>query len=73
MIENQAMSTIANYPIKAQGLMTLTNAISIHNKALIMNTNISIFLPEIISILVLTTIYFAIGAFVFQPKHIKFT
>jgi ABC-2 type transport system permease protein len=63
--------TILGYPINFQGLMTPTHAISALNKTLVMNMKLSSIFPEIISIIVLTVIYFMIGAFIFQRKHLR--
>jgi len=51
--------------------MTPTHAISALNKTLVMDMDLSSILPEIIAILVLTIIYFLIGGFIFQRKHLK--
>jgi ABC-2 type transport system permease protein len=70
-MKSNALFTIAGYPINFQGLMTPTHAISALNKTLVMNMSIGSILPEIISIIVLTVIYFMIGAFIFQRRHLR--
>jgi ABC-2 type transport system permease protein len=70
-MKSNALFTIAGYPINFQGLMTPTHAISALNKTLVMNMSIDSILPEIISIIILTVIYFIIGAFIFQRRHLR--
>jgi ABC-2 type transport system permease protein len=72
-LKSDALFTIAGYPINIQGLMTPTHAISALNKTLIMNMDISSIIPEIISIIVLTMIYFLIGGIIFKQRHLKLT
>jgi ABC-2 type transport system permease protein len=63
--------TIAGYPINFQGLMTPTHAISALNKTLVMNMELTSIFPEIVAILVLTALYFFIGAWLFKQRHLK--
>jgi len=70
-MKSNALFTICGYPINFQGLMTPTHAISALNKTLVMNMSIGSILPEIISIIILTAIYFLIGAFIFQRRHLR--
>jgi ABC-2 type transport system permease protein len=72
-LKSDALFTVAGYPINIQGLLSPTHAISALNKTLIMNMDIKSILPEIISIVVLTTLYFLIGAFIFKQRHLKLT
>lgn len=72
-LKSEALFTIADYPINIQGLMTPTHAISALNKTLIMNMDVSSIIPEIVSIIVLTIIYFMIGGFIFKQRHLKLT
>lgn len=72
-LQTEALFTISGYPINIQGLMTPTHAISALNKTLIMNMDASSILPEIISILVLTLVYFLIGGILFKQRHLKLT
>jgi ABC-2 type transport system permease protein len=72
-LKSDALFTIAGYPINIQGLMTPTHAISALNKTLIMNMDMSSIIPEIISIIVLTMIYFIIGGIIFKQRHLKLT
>jgi ABC-2 type transport system permease protein len=70
-MKSEPLFTIAGYPFNFQGLMTPTHAISALNKTLIMDMNIGSIIPEIISIIVLTILYFIIGAFIFQRRHLR--
>jgi ABC-type multidrug transport system permease subunit len=70
-LKSEALFSIAGYPINIQGLMTPTHAISALNKTLIMNMDLSSIFPEIISIIVLTLIYFIIGGIIFKQRHLK--
>lgn len=72
-LKSKALFTMAGYPINIQGLMTPTHAISALNKTLIMNMDISSIIPEIISIIVLTLVYFLIGGIIFKQRHLKLT
>lgn len=72
-LKSDALFTIAGYPVNIQGLMTPTHAISALNKTLIMNMEFSSIIPEIISIVVLTSIYFIIGGMMFKQRHLKLT
>jgi hypothetical protein len=70
-IKSDALFNIAGYPINIQGLLSPTHAISALNKIFVLDMNFSSIIPEIFAILALTLIYFAIGAFVFNKRHLK--
>lgn len=53
------------------GIRTPTHAISALNKTLIMNMDVLSIIPEIISIIVLTILYFLIGGIIFKQRHLK--
>jgi len=72
-MKNNALFTIAGYPVSIQGLMTPTHAISALNKTLVMNMDFASILPEITSIVLLTILYFLIGAIIFNRRHLKLT
>jgi ABC-type multidrug transport system permease subunit len=69
-MKSEPLFTIAGYAINFQGLMTPTHAISALNKTLVMNMGIHSIFPEIIAILILTAIYFLIGAWLFKWRHL---
>jgi ABC-2 type transport system permease protein len=66
-----ALFSIAGYPVSLQGLMSPTHAISALNKALVMDMDFKSIIPEILSILILTLMYFMIGAILFKRKHLR--
>jgi len=70
-LKSGTLFTVADYPINIQGLMTPTHAVSAMNKTLIMEMDIKAVLPEIISIILLTVIYFAAGAIIFRRRHLR--
>jgi ABC-2 type transport system permease protein len=70
-IKSDALFAIAGYPINIQGFLSPTHAISALNKIFVMNMNIASIVPEIISILVLTLLYFTIGASIYNGRHLK--
>jgi ABC-2 type transport system permease protein len=70
-LKSEALFTLAGYPVTVQGLMTPVHAISALNKALVMNMNLLSILPEILAILLLTLLYFIIGAMIFRQRHLK--
>ena len=70
-LEGKALFSLAGYPITLQGLMSPTHAISALNKLLIMNMKTADVIPEILAILILTIIYFAIGLHFFQRRHLS--
>lgn len=68
-LKSDAWFSIAAYPVNIQGLLSPTHAISALNKTLIMNMGIKSILPEIIAIIILTILYFIIGAIIFKKRH----
>lgn len=72
-LKSDALFSIAGYPISLQGLMSPTHAISALNKSLILNASFTDVLPELIAIVVLSLIYFVIGAILFKRRHFRVT
>jgi ABC-2 type transport system permease protein len=72
-LKGNTLFTFAGYPISIMGLMTPTHAISALNKTLVMNMDFKSIVPEIISIVILTILYFIIGAIIFKRRHLKLT
>jgi ABC-2 type transport system permease protein len=70
-LKSNALFTIAGYPVNIQGLMTPTHAISALNKTLVMNMSFGSIIPELTAIVVLTAIYFLIGAWLFNRRHLR--
>lgn len=63
--------SIAGYPITLQGLMSPTHSVSAMNKIMIMDMGFIDILPELTALFVLTTIYFAIGVWLFWRRHMR--
>jgi len=72
-LKSNPLFTVAGYPITIQGVMTPTHAVSALNKTLIMDMGISAIIPEIIMIILLTSLYFAIGGIMFRRRHLRLT
>jgi ABC-2 type transport system permease protein len=70
-LNNEALFSVAGYPIHMQDLMSPSHAISALNKTLVMNMEFGKIIPELIAIVVLTILYFLIGAIVFKRRHLK--
>jgi len=70
-LRSEPIFSVAGYPITLQGFMSPSHAISALNKTLIMNMDMVSIIPEITAILILTIIYFIIGAAIFKHRHLK--
>ncbi len=70
-LKSEGLFTLFGYPVSIQGLMSPTHAISALNKIMIMQMKLSDIIPEIISLLILTTIYFFIGMILYQRRHMQ--
>jgi len=70
-MQGKAWFTIAGYPVSLQGLMSPTHAIRALNKIMIMNMRLSDVAPEMIALLILTIIYFIVGVWLFQRRHMR--
>jgi len=70
-IKAKGLFHIFGYPISLQGLMSPTHAISALNKIMIMNMRISDIIPEVIALLLITIIYFVLGIWTFQKRHMN--
>jgi len=66
----KAWFQIDGYGISWQSLMSPTHAINALNKVSIMNSGIAEILPELGSLLVMTFVYFAVGLWAFQKRHL---
>lgn len=67
----KALCHIFGYPISLQGLMSPTHAISALNKIMIMKMEFRDIIPELVALIVITIIYFIIGIWVFQKRHMR--
>ena len=70
-IKGQTLFTVLDYPITLPGLMSPSHAVSALRKIMIMDMGLSDVLPEIVALLVLTVIYFAVGIWVFNKRHMR--
>jgi ABC-2 type transport system permease protein len=70
-IEGKTLFTIAGYSFTLQGLMSPTHAISALKKVMILDMGIMDILPEIIVLFIITVVYFIIGVWAFQRRHMK--
>jgi ABC-2 type transport system permease protein len=70
-LKSDGLFTISGYPVSLQGLMSPTHAISALNKILVMNMKFTDILPEIISLIILTVIYFIVGVLLFNRRHMQ--
>jgi ABC-2 type transport system permease protein len=68
---SEGFFTLFGYPVSLQGLMSPTHAISALNKILIMQMKLRDIIPEIISLIILTIIYFLVGMILFRRNHMK--
>lgn len=70
-IHGTTLFTLAGYPITIQGLMSPTHSISALNKVLIMNMGLKDIMPEIIALIAVTIVYFAVGVWAFRNRHMQ--
>lgn len=70
-MKGKALFTIAGYPISIQGFMSPTHAIDALKKVLIMDMGLKDVIPEITALIVITAIYFIIGVWAFNRRHMK--
>ncbi len=72
-LEGKPLFTIAGYTITAQGVMSPAHAVSAAKKVLILGAGTGDILPEIIALLLITLIYWIIGAWAFNRRHMRVT
>lgn len=70
-IDGKELFSVAGYPISLQGLMSPVHAISALKKVLILDMGLKDIIPEIVVLVIITIIYFAIGVWLFQRRHMK--
>ncbi|MBE0653091.1 MAG: ABC transporter permease [Bacteroidales bacterium] len=70
-LKGRELFTIAGYPVNIQGLMSPTHAVSALNKTMIMGMDLMDVVPEILSILILTLLYFVLGGVFFKQRHMR--
>lgn len=70
-IKGQVLFSILDYPVTLPGLMSPYHAVIALRKIMVMNMSLGDVLPEIAALVVLTVLYFSIGAWVFQKRHMQ--
>ncbi len=70
-VNGKTLFSIAGYAITLPGFMSPNHAVSALKKILIMNMGLHDVLPEIIALIVLSVIYFLIGIWGFQKRHMR--
>ncbi len=70
-IKAKELFSIAGYPISWQSLMSPSHAISALNKIWIMGMDFKDILPELIALLLISFLYFFIGAWLFNYRHMR--
>ena len=70
-MKGKELFAIAGYPVTLQGMMSPAHSISALKKVLIMNMGLKDILPEITVLIILTIIYFIIGVWAFNRRHMK--
>ncbi len=69
-IQGKALFHVWGYGISWQGLMSPTHAINALNKVSIMGAELSEVRGEILALVVMTIIYFSLGVWAFQRRHL---
>ncbi|MEA1898122.1 MAG: ABC transporter permease [Bacteroidota bacterium] len=70
-IKAKELFSIAGYPISWQSLMSPSHAISALNKIWIMGMDFKDIMPELIALLLISILYFLIGAWLFNYRHMR--
>ncbi len=71
LMKGAEMFSIAGYSITLQGLMSPTHAIEALRKVLIMGMGLFDIIPEIIALIIITIVYFIIGVWAFNRRHMR--
>jgi hypothetical protein len=70
-MQGKELFSLAGYSVTLQGLMSPTHSVSALNKVLIMGMGLKDIIPEILALLFLTALYFGIGVWAFQRRHMR--
>lgn len=70
-IHAKTLFTIGHYDFTIIGLLSPNHAITAINKVLILDSNFMGIWPELISLIILTIVYFALGVWLFNRRHMK--
>jgi ABC-2 type transport system permease protein len=72
-MEGKELFNLAGYSFTIQGIMSPTHAVSAMKKVMIMDLGFTEILPELAWLSLLTILYFAVGIFLFNRRHMKLT
>ncbi len=70
-IQGLEMFSIGGYPITIQGLMSPVHSINALRKIMIMDMRFAEIIPEIITLIIITFIYFIAGILLFHRRHMR--
>jgi ABC-2 type transport system permease protein len=70
-IDGYKLFTVAGYTFTLQGLMSPTHAISALKKVMVLDMGFRDIIPELVTLILLTIIYFAIGVIIFGRRHMR--
>ena len=70
-LEGKELFSLFGYPISWQGLMSPTHAITALKKVWLMEMGFNDIIPELVALVILTTLYFLIGIWIFKRKHMR--
>jgi len=70
-LQGKEIFSVAGYSVSLQGLMSPTHAISALKKTLVMDLGMGDIMPEILSIVLLTLLYFLVGVWFFKRRHMR--
>jgi len=70
-LKGQTLFSILGYPVTLPGLMSPYHAVRALRKIMIMNMDLSDVFPEITALVILTFLYFGIGVWIFQKRHMR--
>jgi ABC-2 type transport system permease protein len=70
-MEGKEIFNLAGYSFTLQGIMSPTHAVSAMKKVMIMDMGFKEILPELTWLFGLTTLYFIVGTYLFNRRHMK--
>jgi ABC-2 type transport system permease protein len=70
-LEGATLFTVAGYPVTLQGVMSPTHAILAAQKVLILDMGLRDILPELVALGLVTLVYFVVGLWAFQRRHMR--
>jgi ABC-2 type transport system permease protein len=71
-MQGKTIMSIGGYPLNFQSLMSPTHAVIAIKKVMLLNSGFRDIVPELVSLLFLTFLYFGIGIRIFNKRHMKF-